>query len=417
MSGFLKLPCELVAAILRQVDTAQHLLSARLACRHINNALIQQSGLPVEILRREINSELLPYALATLRCSRKTVTLELCKSTLQDLHEQPHKLLEDCHKLRSGEASKLSQMHQMITDLARKFANTAWAKMDQGQTLVLSIPEEVRFCRAFYRFELLCAYSRVRSQLEREPSYDPDSPIFTEMRAQLLAPYPPWANEQLGCATEFLAKTLLESIRGAVAHEVQFGEYSIDYLSLDADNFWLHDRLSHGIQSIHQLLECTSKHQKVDLIQPQEDDLSRPSAIDVLCPQSVEGGAVPLVEYSAAELEALIPVQRLADADNGPYDAWYQIHKDDWNCNFLMYGGYDGLRERAYVFWDSERLRRHGLTEHFQNVEEYSTSQPTDSEREEMYRSFEERSKIWQKGGRGFWYDGDESEIVWPKRG
>lgn len=34
-----------------------------------------------------------------------------------------------------------------------------------------------------------------------------------------------------------------------------------------------------------------------------------------------------------------------------------------------------------------------------------------------MRKSFLQRSKIWRKGGRGYWSKGDTSRIVWTESG
>lgn len=73
-----------------------------------------------------------------------------------------------------------------------------------------------------------------------------------------------------------------------------------------------------------------------------------------------------------------------------------------------------GLRERAYVFWDSVRFEIYDLLELFENTQEDSELQRAYDNIDEIYESFEERSKIWQKGGWGYWKKNDESGIVWP---
>jgi hypothetical protein len=38
-------------------------------------------------------------------------------------------------------------------------------------------------------------------------------------------------------------------------------------------------------------------------------------------------------------------------------------------------------------------------------------------QQEAMLRSFEERSEIWARGGRGWWSEDDLSKIIWPATG
>lgn len=137
----------------------------------------------------------------------------------------------------------------------------------------------------------------------------------------------------------------------------------------------------------------------------------------MLCAEGDEAAWVDpasLEDFTAQELEALVPQPSSPDSDTGPYDAWYQAHKELPRPAFTLASEHDGLRERAYVLWDGARLREYGLLETFSHVFEFSTREHSEEERAAMEHSWDERSKIWQKGGSGFWYIGDESQIVWP---
>lgn len=67
------------------------------------------------------------------------------------------------------------------------------------------------------------------------------------------------------------------------------------------------------------------------------------------------------------------------------------------------------LRERAYVFWDEDRVR--SLKDGFGKHPGYQAF--PEREYEDMMESFNERSKIWLHGGGGYWSKGDTSRIVW----
>jgi hypothetical protein len=72
------------------------------------------------------------------------------------------------------------------------------------------------------------------------------------------------------------------------------------------------------------------------------------------------------------------------------------------------------LRERAYVLWDGERVKKQpgGFGESPTYVTLYNH---TTRDYNEMYISFRERSKIWREGGTGYWSKGDTSRIVWKE--
>lgn len=154
------------------------------------------------------------------------------------------------------------------------------------------------------------------------------------------------------------------------------------------------------------------------LLQAERDNPHNVTVFDVLCSHSgadMEEDDVLLQEYSMERLESLTPQANLVDPDPGPFEAWFAAHEESFRAGWVLFGGHDGLRERAYVLWDSDRLHREGLLEAFQNIGEFSTRQHTDEEQDAMVYSWEERSSIWRKGGSGFWYEGDESTISWRR--
>ncbi|KAI0521392.1 hypothetical protein F5B22DRAFT_571704 [Xylaria bambusicola] len=69
------------------------------------------------------------------------------------------------------------------------------------------------------------------------------------------------------------------------------------------------------------------------------------------------------------------------------------------------------LRRCAYVFWDLARIQRYQLLPIFDKLSESPMQLEwvwDRAEQEAMSHSWEERSKIYQKGGRGYW-NGDDS--------
>lgn len=138
--------------------------------------------------------------------------------------------------------------------------------------------------------------------------------------------------------------------------------------------------------------------------------------VDVLCSETDDGAYddnEQLYQYSAVKREALYKQSDSTDQDSGPQEAWYETHKEESCEYFVMSPAFDRLGQRAYVLWDGQRLQQNGLLELFNGVEMNSTDQMSEEERAEMFWSWEQRSKIWQKSGSEMWYDGDERRIVW----
>lgn len=123
-----------------------------------------------------------------------------------------------------------------------------------------------------------------------------------------------------------------------------------------------------------------------------------------------------LEDHTEDEMSALIPQLGARDTDTGPRIAWSTLHKEE-TLPAIMLDNAAGLRERAYVFWDSERMERYEMLRVFDRApadSSHAWDYTNKTAYTEMQKSFDERSRIWQSGGRGYWSEGDESRILWP---
>ncbi|KAI1658971.1 hypothetical protein F4813DRAFT_355275 [Daldinia decipiens] len=290
---------------------------------------------------------------------------------------------------------------------------SAWTLLskDQGSevagSFVLSSSEYLRFCRAFYRVELYFCLFRCRNSLGSVP--------FHEHR--FFSNLPPWEKEQLASVQDFLELKLSQSSHDVLAHDVEFGELEIDYITTGDNNHFRQLWLSQGVDFIHRLMSESSYNSKkallksafvagkVDLyealISPPETDLN---------------DDVPLSDYADEDLAALFPPTESQDkdSDKGPFEAWRVAFNPLPRSAWVMLTNNYGLRERAYVFWDLDRIETYDMMKLFENTPEDSELQRAYDDMDEMRESFEERSKIWQKGGSGYWSKNDASRIVWP---
>lgn len=103
------------------------------------------------------------------------------------------------------------------------------------------------------------------------------------------------------------------------------------------------------------------------------------------------------------------------DLDKGPKEAWQQAHYSLPWAAWVMFAEHAGRRKRAYVFWDLEQSERYGLSRVFEELsgEEAHCDEVTEEDLNQMQNSWDERSKIWIRGGRRYWSEGDWSRIVW----
>ena len=104
------------------------------------------------------------------------------------------------------------------------------------------------------------------------------------------------------------------------------------------------------------------------------------------------------------------------ELNEGPYMAWKAAHRKEPHPAWVMLDDKAGLRERAYVLWHRKRIIDHNLLPVFQTKPKRSIGDYGDEEYEEMCQSWAERSRIWQKGGIGYWSKGDESRIEYSHR-
>lgn len=124
----------------------------------------------------------------------------------------------------------------------------------------------------------------------------------------------------------------------------------------------------------------------------------------------------PLADYSAEDLATRFPTLVDNIADKGPFRSWWTAFANLPRYEWPMPDDHAGLRKRAYVFWDQDRLEYYSMLQLFRNAPPESELQASPKDIDAMKESFEERRKIFKKGGRGYWSKGDLSRIIWLKQ-
>ncbi|KAK3902172.1 hypothetical protein C8A05DRAFT_15727 [Staphylotrichum tortipilum] len=425
MPSITQLPCEMVAEILGKLDHLRFLLPALLACRHFYTSFKKSHGVKASILRRQITPALLPNAVALVEASRlpRPLAASSVVALLDDLHNRPASLAAWLPTIPTALVQKMGRTHDAIHALATGFATSALDCISPPsapagtatEAAALSPLEYFRFCRAFYRVDLFYT-------LFRGGSFESDMNPWFFSRHSL------WENEQLGCVYEYLEARFAKASREVVAHDVLFGEVSVDYLTSGEDNQWRQTwaalltperQLSHGVEFVYNLTIADSYDAKHRMLQSALD----PSYGRVNLPEALhevldDADGRPVQFQSEEELHS-IALRRgdspeEDDTDQGPYKAWRNAHADSTLEESLMFEDDAWLRGRAYVFWDRHRVQQQ-FKDGFGEEPGYRRDY-TEREYADMLESFRERSKIWQKGGKGFWSRGDTSRIVWPDK-
>ncbi|KND92089.1 hypothetical protein TOPH_03424, partial [Tolypocladium ophioglossoides CBS 100239] len=411
------LPCEVVASILRNLDSLQSLLRSLLVCRHFYSSMKESSGVEATIVQQQITPALLPYSVAVMEASRLPYPRieDSVRNLLDTLFHEPAQLTSRVRTMPRRLIGIMARTHDVVHRLATDFATDSWARLSQAdassasKSLSLSPAEYFRFCRALYQVELF--YSLFRG----EPG-DSTGTFEESMNPWFFSRQPPWENEQLGCVQEFLEAKLAEASLDVVAHEVEFGEFSIDYLTVGGDNHWRQLWLAQGIGFTYQLMNASSYDVKQALLTSGSDGgrANLPEALAGVFEADPED--VILEDYSEEEIQSLVLLGDDTDTDMGPYESWRAAHYDLPRADWLMLSDDAWLRERAYVLWDLERIQTHHLLELFGGSPQSPGPVYHDEDLEEMQESFDERSNIWQRGGSGYWSKGDYSMIVWPSQ-
>jgi hypothetical protein len=125
-----------------------------------------------------------------------------------------------------------------------------------------------------------------------------------------------------------------------------------------------------------------------------------------------------LSDFSPADEHRHIIAPFFNDSDHGPVKMWKWAHKDETCRNFVYQGNRQYLRDWGYVMWDLARLEDLGVFEKAWDIDDACNASRLASEEElrhvaEMETSWEQRSRIYRAGGRGWWSVGDGSRIVW----
>ncbi|MCJ1399993.1 hypothetical protein MMC11_003196 [Xylographa trunciseda] len=397
-----KLPAELIQLILCTLPDAVTLRAVVLSHSSFYHAFLAgKDHITLQILLNQIHPDLLPDAHAVLRSSRlKPWSRELVQEFLIHYHDGQ---LSPLPAWTISDTVPISVLHNDIAFFMADFATMALAahpitSVPDVSPSAFTSPEKSRICRTFYRFELYC-------NLFREHGWKDDRFSPREQRDIFFDKYSPWENEQLACVHDYLYRRMVAVYNDFAAHDIEWGEHH------EFPSF-----LSLGLNYLRRLITAKTYEERYQLLAPnRRSDHSFLHEGLLASNTDDDDDDVELCHYSTTDERRWIRPPSLHDPDRGPAQAWRWAHEHESRDSFVLAEPHRGLRERGYVMWDSERLQRWGFFRapwkrgrevRFDPVEEY----------EAMLRSFEERPKIYRRGGRGWWREGDESRVVWEKK-
>lgn len=157
-------------------------------------------------VRLRITPALIPYTIALVEASRlpRPLVERSVMDLLDKLYSRPDRLGQTAcvhsETLPSGLVQQINQTYDKIDTMTTDFAACALERISPGgrtasTSLPLSPAEHFRFCRAFYRVELVSTLFRC-------------GPSHEDMNRWFFSRHPPWENEQLACVYAYLETKL-----------------------------------------------------------------------------------------------------------------------------------------------------------------------------------------------------------------
>jgi len=325
-----------------------------------------------------------------------------------------------------SKALSISEFHRHVHFFAADFASSALATTPQAQ----ATPKELcRIQRTLYRFELYC------NSVGRSNACEFEYFSEEEQRGYFFARFPPWENEQLACVHDYLFEQLSlrmysclffcgfpmltdAAFNDVAEHDVQWGELRIPYANdwFGIDNTWKEHYLSLGLAYLHQAVTAATYDERYKLITSNmgNDEFFLFEGLK----RQGDDDAFELSDFGTEEEDKYLKKHLAVDDDSGPFEAWRWAYADS-SRECLYFGDEQRkLRRSAYVMWDLARLSQQGIlrTEWVPDPGPVVDPEEYNRRAKEMKESFDERLKVYGRGGLGWWSPGDESKVRWRQQ-
>jgi len=198
MPPILRLPVELLSAVLSMLDDLPSLLSAILASRAFNNAFHEEKlAILSRVLVRYVGPDAISAALAAIEADAAAKT-HVSSWTAEDIQAFCTEHLENRAPVPPfnalGKVIAVAKLSAAVKAFTKRFAQSVVDTSPTTEMSTLTAAERVRVERAFYLFETFCALFR---NTHRNSSVLVGIDNFFSI-------FCPWELEQLGCIHDFL---------------------------------------------------------------------------------------------------------------------------------------------------------------------------------------------------------------------
>ncbi|KAF4823314.1 hypothetical protein CGCSCA5_v001785 [Colletotrichum siamense] len=284
---------------------------------------------------------------------------------LNTLYDRPTVFVDTLESITVYHLLNMERQYNATHAFVTEFAEFAWNRLRENdeslpRTITLSSTERDRLCRAFYRLDIFYVlFGNEEIQQCHRPKWN----------EWFFSKHSPWENEQIACVYHFLEIKFARASYDVFAHDVEFGVREVDYLTSWEDNESRQLWLSQGVEFIYDLAtQETYDSKKKWLRMYLRDHINFPRTLN-----DVKEDQFSIITHRGLSLIDVewVGRRRIRTTKEGLFSP---VLRKDKDCDI------------------GPRLK-------------------------EMRESFVERSKIWKKGGRGYWSKGDTSHIVWSESG
>lgn len=122
-----------------------------------------------------------------------------------------------------------------------------------------------------------------------------------------------------------------------------------------------------------------------------------------------------LDDHAMRQLRQLPSPYTACDPDTGPAEIWFQAHEGDDRTQYVSAEPHRASRKIGYVMMDLSRRQDIASFDGPQKSIEWDNYDDENYHKEyaRQLKSFEIRSEIYLRGGRGWWSEGDTTRIQW----
>ncbi|KAL5365793.1 hypothetical protein BJX96DRAFT_159767 [Aspergillus floccosus] len=414
------LPLESRQTILCHLDDLHTLKAAILTHSSLYSAFVSHQNVIVyRILSNIIPPGLMNEAICALSASvveSEPWTRERVVSIIEQYKSpQPPTSLILCAK----QAFQIQDLYHVIEFFSSDFLSAAQSIKTTGWSRPPSSLEWCRIVRSFYRFQIHRHLFRKRDR--RHGKNNKPSPDFSwrEQWEIWYSDYPVWELEQLACVSEYLFRKIAIPFNEIAAHDVVWGSRGIVFGYNEAWEFdygatHITALLSEGLPFLAEVITADSYEERYRLLTPKATRIAifLPSDVQDIFHSDIDE-RVSLKDYTAEQLKSLEGSKR-SDTDPGPAEAWRHAHLElNWPAFVCSYEVHD-LQRWGYVMWDYARLVEMGFFDSSVVLSDLPEG-PDVAREERIVESLVTRRKLYQKGARGWWAEGDESRLEWEE--